>query len=301
MNRRRALQVCCAGALVAGGLQASDTSGFLVFVANRGRNWHLFGWRVDGEPIQLTNSRPDIRMPALGPGTSPVAYTTGDGTLWLLDLPSRAPRKLGARFANGSYGSPNWINSDTLAYTLYTVTPPTEDSDIYAYSLTDGKQRALIRHTGSQDYPSASPAGDRLAYMSSVTTTVVGLGTNITQQLWIADLRTGRVEQVTGGGSRDTKPTWSPDGHSIAFSSDRDGNPEIWVVELASRKHTKLTTGKGEKTDPCWSPDGQQILYVTTATGKRSLETVNVTTGETRQLRPFGNQDVEIRDPAWGR
>ena len=218
-----------------------------------------------------------------------------------MDLRSNTPQMLGARFSKGSYGNPTWIRPNELAYSIYAVTAPNEDSDIYSYSFDNNKQSALVRQTGSQDFPAGSLNGDRIAYMSSVTTTVVGLGTTITQQLWVADLRTGKVEQLTVGGYRDTHPSWSPDAKTIAFSSDRDGQPEIWTIDLATRKLTKLTSGKGDKTNPCWSPDGKQILYVTTATGKRSLELIEVATTQIKPLKPFGDKDIEIRDPAWGR
>jgi len=258
-------------------------------------------WQWQGSPRAFTSQGGELRNPAFSQDSLKLAFIGSDGSLWCMNLSTMTEWKLGSRFASGSYGNPTWLASNELAYTLYSVIPPNEDSDIYSYSFGDGKQKALIRHTGSQDYPSASPSGDRLAYMSSVTTTVVGLGTTITQQLWVADLRTGKVEQLTVGGSRDTHPSWSPDAKTIAFSSDRDGQPEIWTIDLATRKLTKLTKGKGDKTDPCWSPDGKQILYVTTATGKRSLELFDVATGQTKPLNPFGDKDIEIRDPAWGR
>jgi TolB protein len=38
--------------------------------------------------------------------------------------------------------------------------------------------------------------------------------------------------QVTSGTGRATEPSWSPDGGSLAFTSDRDGNDEIYVKRL---------------------------------------------------------------------
>lgn len=282
-------------------LSQGNKSPVLLFLAEHEGTWQLFAWNWHDAPSRLTTSSTDARSSSASPDGSRIAFSTSDGALWLLNVKAHETRKLGARFSTGSYGFPTWIDNNVLAYTLYSVTPPAEDSDIYAYSFLEGKQHAIIRQTGSQDYGSASPDGTRLAYMSSVTTTVVGLGASITQQLWIANLLTGKVEQLTVGGSHDTKSTWSPDGRRIAFTSDRDGNLEIWVVDIETRILTKLTNGRGEKTDPCWSPDGKNILYVTTATGKRRLELMDVDSGQTTSVRPFGRRDVEIRDPTWGR
>jgi TolB protein len=273
----------------------------LIFVASAGGRWRLCIWDGHTEPRALMISQSsDVKAPARSPSSRKIAYLR-DGGLWLVDTKSESVRQLAARFPNGSYGSPTWINNDLLAYTLYTVTPPTEDSDIFVYSFIDGKQRMLVRHTGSQDYPNISADGNWITYMSSVTTTVAGFGTTITQQLWIASLRTGRVEQLLTSGSRDTRPAWSPDGRTIAFSSDREGGPDIWAVEVGTRKLAKLTKGPGEKTDPRWSPDGKQLLYVSTASGRHGLELLDLETGQSKSLHPFGDKNIEIRDPAWGR
>ncbi len=219
-----------------------------------------------------------------------------------MEVSSKVASMAGARSANTSYGYPVWISDDLLAYTMYVVTPPSEDSDIYSYSFSENKQKALVTQSGSQDFASVSPGGDRIVYMSSTTTSVSGFGATITQQMWMASLRTGKVEELIPGSARDTRPKWSPDGQRIAFSSDRGGgNPEIWVLEIDSRALTQLTTGPGEKTDPCWSPDGDTILYVSTASGRHELNLLDVKTRKVKALHPFGSKNVEIRDPSWGR
>ena len=39
----------------------------------------------------------------------------------------------------------------------------------------------------------------------------------------------------------DTEPTWSPDGQSILFTSDRAGRPQIYQINVASRELKRLT------------------------------------------------------------
>jgi hypothetical protein len=60
----------------------------------------------------------------------------------------------------------------------------------------------------------------------------------------------------------DGTPSWSPDGMSIAFASDRDnvgGEPDIYVMDLVGGTVGRLTTGGGWK--PEYSPDGTKIAF----------------------------------------
>ncbi|HEX6043757.1 MAG TPA: protein kinase [Pyrinomonadaceae bacterium] len=60
----------------------------------------------------------------------------------------------------------------------------------------------------------------------------------------------------------DRYPRWSPDGKTIALTSDRSGRYEIWLLDADSAKFRQLTFNtQGDTTFPLWSPDGSQILY----------------------------------------
>lgn len=67
----------------------------------------------------------------------------------------------------------------------------------------------------------------------------------------------------------DTDATWSPNGHRIAFITDRTGHSELAVQNVTTRKITVLTHLREEHlTDPKWSPNGRLIAF---ASSDRSL------------------------------
>lgn len=92
--------------------------------------------------------------------------------------------------------------------------------------------------------------------------------------LYVFDLVTKTLTQVTSGDFDDAEPAWSPGGKSIAFSSNRSKpDPDasydinIWVVAADNADKgaflTQVTTNPGADTTPSWSPDGKWITYVT--------------------------------------
>lgn len=54
---------------------------------------------------------------------------------------------------------------------------------------------------------------------------------------------------------------WSPDGKKIAFTSDRDGDPEIYVMNADGSRPVRLTRVPGRDAHPYFSPDGAQIVF----------------------------------------
>jgi len=92
--------------------------------------------------------------------------------------------------------------------------------------------------------------------------------------LYVFDIATKKMTQVTSGDFDDQAPAWSPDGKRLAFSSkrtlpdpDRNYNSDIFVVAADSTdkgEHpTQVTTSSGAEAQPAWSPDGKWITYVT--------------------------------------
>jgi dipeptidyl aminopeptidase/acylaminoacyl peptidase len=92
--------------------------------------------------------------------------------------------------------------------------------------------------------------------------------------LYVLDLATKNITQITSGDYDDAHPTWSPDSSLIAFASnrskpdpDRTYNTDIWVVAANNTDKgaqlTQVTTNPGDDDVPSWSPDGKLITYIT--------------------------------------
>jgi dipeptidyl aminopeptidase/acylaminoacyl peptidase len=92
--------------------------------------------------------------------------------------------------------------------------------------------------------------------------------------LYLFDLAARSLKQITSGDYDDSEPAWSPDGKSLAFTSNRSNpdpdatyNSNIWVVASDNTDKgahlTQVTTNPGSDTTPAWSPDGKWLTYVT--------------------------------------
>jgi len=61
--------------------------------------------------------------------------------------------------------------------------------------------------------------------------------------------------------------TWSPDGHLVAYSSNRGGKFDIWVQQVNGGNPIQVTKGPGQNWQPDWAPDGKYIAYRSEAEG----------------------------------
>ncbi len=87
------------------------------------------------------------------------------------------------------------------------------------------------------------------------------------RHLYIVNVATGEVQQVTKGDYDVSGIAWSPDGQKLAFSACISPDCElhlvqdIWVIDRDGSNLQKLTPGKGNAGSPVFSPDGSQIAY----------------------------------------
>lgn len=69
------------------------------------------------------------------------------------------------------------------------------------------------------------------------------------------------VRQFTFGKSSEQNPRWSPDGRTIAFTSNRTGKSELWLIPADGGEARQLTKLGGNVGDFGWSPDGRRIVF----------------------------------------
>ncbi|MDX2038857.1 MAG: S41 family peptidase [Isosphaeraceae bacterium] len=79
--------------------------------------------------------------------------------------------------------------------------------------------------------------------------------------IWTADDSGKQVQRLTAHRGRDIAPRFSPDGKSIAFSSDRGGNLDLWLIPSEGGKARQLTFHSADDTLLGWSPDGKRLLF----------------------------------------
>ena len=104
--------------------------------------------------------------------------------------------------------------------------------------------------------PALSPDGTRLA---------VAIQGQESRDVWVTHLDRGQRLRLTLDGARNDYPTWSPDGRSVTFTSDRASPSfDLW---------TKRSDGSGEPVleldeewaiaEALWSPDGTWFVHRT--------------------------------------
>jgi len=88
--------------------------------------------------------------------------------------------------------------------------------------------------------------------------------------LWIVDASSGAKRNVTGKRGANWAPSWSPDGKTVAFYSDRDGFARLWTWNRNSGTLRRVSAAPihslhgaglyGIPSGPGWSSDGKRIF-----------------------------------------
>ena len=90
--------------------------------------------------------------------------------------------------------------------------------------------------------------------------------------IYIIPISGGQATQLTSDIGWQMQPRFSPDGRSIAFTSDQGGGDNIWVMNIDGSEQTAVTNETFRLLNsPTWSPDGDFIAARKHFTGTRSL------------------------------
>lgn len=79
--------------------------------------------------------------------------------------------------------------------------------------------------------------------------------------IWLADVNGPNVKRLTAFAGVESDPHFSPDGQTVAFTAQYDGNTDVYKVSIAGGDPVRLTWHPGPDMVRGWTPDGQSVLF----------------------------------------
>ena len=160
---------------------------------------------------------------------------------------------------------------------------------LYVMDVDKGSiERRVHLDLDAVSYPAWNPNGDELA--------LVGTKDGRSDLYLLA--ADDKLRRLTDDAWDERQPSWSPDGKSIVFSSDRAqpvvlapephrggfGDYGIYELNVESGRVRRVLDTSGNDSHPAWSPDGRRLAFVSDRGGAQNLYLYDTTDSSFVQL-----------------
>ena len=170
--------------------------------------------------------------------------------------------------------------------------------EIYVMDADGGNPQNLTNNPSDDRYPSWSPDGKRIVFVSERPGHFRG-DIGITTEIYVMDADGGNQQRLSENRQTDWFPSWSPDGERIVYAADRKGdfeNFDIYVMDVDGGNQQKLTNNRGDDSAPSWSPDSSRIAFYSRRDGNAEIYVMDVDGGNPQNLTNNPHADAS---PAW--
>jgi TolB protein len=105
------------------------------------------------------------------------------------------------------------------------------------------------------------------------------------------------ITRLSNNSWDDITPSLSPDGRSLAFSSNRNGYWDLYILDLSNNAITRLTDSPEYDAAPSWSPDGAYLTYESLQNGSLDILVRSVT--DPNQVYDLTQEAAIDSTPVW--
>ncbi|MCL4523469.1 MAG: translocation protein TolB [Acidobacteria bacterium] len=198
-----------------------------------------------GKPMAFMRYKGTNSSPAWSPDGSKLMFMSsmhGDPELFMIDASGSGLRRI--TYSAGVDTSPAW-NPRTGQQVAFI----SDRGGLPALYLmnADGSsvEKLELPDMGYVIDPAWAPNGQLLAFSWRRP--------NGNYDLYVMDIATRQIVELTRDAARNERPSWAPDGRHIVFESTRTGTRQIWTM-LADGTQARQLTFDGHNESPNWSP-----------------------------------------------
>ncbi len=259
-------------------------AGHIVFTSDRDGNPEIYLMKADGSNvIRLTNNKAYDDQPVLSPDGENVVFVSnrdGNHELYLIGAAGKGLRRL----THTPYSEIDPSFSPDGLWIIFTAMAE-GDKDIWRLNVETGETEVLVAGDGDQFMARAGPDG-ALVYVEDGGDNEVFL------------LEGGAKENLSRAPGLDTMPSFSTDGKTVYFVSNRAGDYDLMAVNRDGSGLREIITLESSEGRASPSPDGN---YLAAASDKDGDLEIYVFSPEGELRGQLTDNEYEDYEPFWGK
>jgi len=164
-------------------------------------------------------------------------------------------------------------------------------SHIWAYVIGESEPAQLTFGEWDDRNPTVHPEEDLLAFTSN---------RGLYWDLYLLDLNSGDLRQLTETPGFEGNPTWSPDGRWIAYEANYDGDFDIYILPIMDDEDViQLTNHPANDNSPDWDPGGRRIAFISDRDGSPDVFIANLDYSDERYINLTKTIEFAESDPGF--
>ena len=153
-----------------------------------------------------------------------------------------------------------------------------------------GQARLLTDNRGWNLFPSYSPGGSRIAFLSDWE------NEGFYFSLYILERATGRLRKIKERGLEHSPLGWSHDGKRLVLVSDDDNRSDLYLYDLEQNKLERIEQRFRNSRQPSFLPGDEEVGFVATVNGIADVYKIRLADG---RITPLTQTPSDESHPRW--